>query len=133
MNRIKVILELGKDGYGVYFPQISNVFGFGETVEEAKEDAKTALDFYIEIEQKAGNNLPEILQDGYELDFEFNVDALLKYINGTVSKTAIAKRTGIHPTLMTHYSTGLKKPRAPQRKKIIEGLHSIGRELLAVR
>jgi predicted RNase H-like HicB family nuclease len=132
MKQIHVTLEMGKDGYGVSFEEITNVFGFGETVEQAKQDAKASLDFYIECLNKTNRPLPEILQGEYELVFEFDVEALLKYIEGTVTKTALAKASGINATQLSHYSSGLKKPRKEQRNKIIAGLHQLGRDLLSV-
>jgi len=32
MKQIHVILELGKDGYGISFKELENVFGFGEII-----------------------------------------------------------------------------------------------------
>ena len=132
MKQIHVILELGKDGYGVWFEDLPHVFGFGETAEAAKADAKSALDGYIVALDKCNQPIPEILQGEYELVFQYDVEALLKNIDGAVTKTALAKAAGINPTQLSHYSSGLKKPRKKQREKIITGLHKIGRELLAV-
>jgi len=132
MEQIHVILELGKDGYGVSFKEVSNVFGFGETVEQARNDAKAALDSFIFVLNKYNKPIPEILTGEYELIFEFDVEALLKYIDGTVTKRAIAKASGINAVQLTHYSSGLKKPRKAQRDKIISGLHKIANDLLAV-
>lgn len=132
MKKIRVILELGKDGYGVSFPEIENIFGFGETLDAAKEDAQNVLDFYIEILNKNGKHIPAILQGEYELEFEYDIEALLKHIEGIVTKTALAKASGINPAQLTHYSSGLKKPRKEQREKIINALHKLGRELLSV-
>ena len=132
MKQIHVILELGKDGYGVSFKEINNVFGFGETVELAKEDAQAALESYIYVLNKCEKPIPEILQNEYELIFEFDVEALLKYIDGTVTKSALSKASGINVTQLSHYSSGLKKPRKEQREKIISGLHKIANELLSV-
>jgi hypothetical protein len=56
----------------------------------------------------------------------------LKYINGTVTKAALAKAAGMNPTQLSHYSFGLKKPRREQRNKIISGLHKLGNDLLSV-
>jgi predicted RNase H-like HicB family nuclease len=131
MKQIHVILELGKDGYGVSVEEFP-VFGFGETVAAAKADAKAALDGYIVALKRCNKNIPEILQGEYELVFEFDVEALLKYIDGTVTKTALAKASGINATQLTHYSSGLKKPRKEQRDKIIAGLHKLGNDLLSV-
>ncbi len=132
MKKIKVILEAGKDGYGVSFPEIENIFGFGETLDAAKEDAQKVLDFYIGILRKNGKSLPKFLQEEYELDFELDTEALLKHVEGIVTKTALAKASGINPAQLTHYSTGLKKPRKEQREKIIKGLHKLGQELISV-
>jgi predicted RNase H-like HicB family nuclease len=132
MKQIKVILEAGKDGYGVSFQEIENVFGFGETLETAKSDAKSVLDSYLVTLDRCNQPIPEILQGDYELVFEFDIVALLKYIDGTVTKTALAKASGINPSQLTHYSSGSRKPRPEQREKIITGLHRIGRDLLTV-
>jgi len=132
MKQIHVILELGKDGYGVSFKEIENVFGFGETVELAKKDAKDALESFMYVLNKFQKPVPEILQDEYELIFEFDIEALLKYLDGTVTKTALAKASGINATQLSHYSSGLKKPRKEQRERIIKGLHKLGEELLSV-
>jgi len=133
MKQIHVVLELGKDGYGLWFREIDNVFGFGETVEAAKKDAYDVIKFYIECLNEHKEPLPEILSRDYELVFEFDVEALLKYIDGTVTKKAIAKASGINSTQLSHYSSGLKKPRRQQREKIISGLHKIANDLLAVK
>jgi predicted RNase H-like HicB family nuclease len=132
MKQIAVILELGKDGYGVSFPEIDNIFGFGETVEAAKADAYEVVKFYIEILNKNEKPIPKILQGEYELEFEFDIEALLKYIDGTVTKSALSKASGINPAQLSHYSSGLKKPRKEQRDRIIKGLHQIGQDLLSV-
>jgi len=132
MKQIHVILELGKDGYGVCFEELPHVFGFGETVEAAKEDAKTALEGYIVALNRCQQPIPEILQGEYELVYQFDIEALLKYIDGTVTKTALSKVSGINATQLTHYSSGLKKPRKEQRDKIIAGLHKLGKDLLSV-
>lgn len=132
MNKIKVILEAGKDGFGVSFPDIENIFGFGETIELAQMDAQKVLNFYITSIIKSGRQIPEFLQGEFELKFEFDVEALLKYIDGTVTKTALAKASGINVSQLSHYSSGLKKPRQLQREKLILGLHKIGKDLLAL-
>ena len=132
MNQIHVVLELGKDGYGVSFKEITNVIGFGETVELAKIDAKAALESYVLVLNRCKKQVPEILLGDYELVYEFDIEALLKHLDGTVTKTALSKASGINATQLSHYSSGLKKPRKEQRERIIKGLHKLGQELLSV-
>lgn len=132
MKRIKVLLEAGKDGYGVSFDEIPNVFGFGESIEAAKDDARNALAGFVTVLNKMGKPIPKILTGEYELYFEFETSALLKHVESIVKKTALAKISGINPAQLTHYSSGLRKPRKEQRDKIINGLHKLGQELLSV-
>ena len=132
MKQIHVIIEMGKEGYGVWFEELPHVFGFGDTVEAAKTDAKAALEGYVVALNKCNKPIPEILQNEYELIYQFDVEALLKFIDGTVTKTALAKASGINPAQLSHYSSGLKKPRKQQREKIIAGLHKLGNDLLSV-
>jgi predicted RNase H-like HicB family nuclease len=132
MKRIHVTLEAGKDGYGLWFDEIENVFGFGETVEKAKTDAKAALEGYVVALERCNQPVPEILQGEYELVFGFDTKALLKHISGTVTKTALSKASGINVSQLNHYSSGLKKPRKKQRDKIIAALHKIANDLLTV-
>ena len=47
------------------------------------------------------------------------------------SMAAISRATGINQRQLSHYATGLKTPRPKQRQRIVEGLHKIGRELMA--
>jgi len=125
-------MELGKDGYGVSFPDIENIFGFGENLEAAKADAYKVLEYYMDILNKNGETLPDILCGDYELDFEFDIESMLMHVEGIVTKKALAKASGINPAQLSHYSSGLKKPRKAQKEKIINGLHKLGQELLSV-
>ncbi|GBU08395.1 hypothetical protein AwDysgo_17260 [Bacteroidales bacterium] len=47
MQTINAVLELGKDGYGVWFKELPNIFGFGKNVQEAKGDAALAIDGFL--------------------------------------------------------------------------------------
>jgi len=132
MKQIHATLEMGKDGYGVWFDELPCVFSFGETVEAAKSNAKDAVAGYIVALKKSDQSIPEILKGKYELVFEFDIEALLKHIDGTVTKTALAKATGINASLLSHYRSGIKKPRKQQKERIIAGLHKLGRDLLSV-
>lgn len=129
VKQINVILEKGKDGYGVSFKEIDNVFGFGETVEDAKKDAKIALDNYINYLNSKKRPIPEMLQGDWELNFSFDIEAFLSYYSKIFTSTALEKLTGINASLMRQYAAGLKKPRKEQVKKIEYGLKKLGKEL----
>jgi len=132
MEKIVATLEMGKDGYGVWFNDISNVYAFGETVEEAKKEAKEALEYFIEISEKSNKTLPKALQGEYELVFEFDTEALLKHVGNIVTQKALSKASLINPAQLSLYSSGQKKPRREQRERIINGIHKLAKELSSV-
>lgn len=130
MKQITAILEKGKDGYGVSFPEIQNVFGFGTTVDEAKADARNALNGFIEVLKGFGKPLPKELKGEFEIVFEFDNQTLMDFVN-MIKAGELAKAAKINVGQLSHYKTGTK-PRPEQRKKIVEGLHEIARTLLTV-
>jgi predicted RNase H-like HicB family nuclease len=132
MKTITAILEKGKDGYGISFKELPNVFGFGETLEEAKIDAHSALNGFVEMLKLHSKPVPEALRGKYELNFIFDTSAIIAHIGGTVTQSALSKACGIAPAQLSHYATRRKKPRPEQRNKIVFGLHKIANELLAV-
>jgi predicted RNase H-like HicB family nuclease len=130
-DKMKAILEKGKDGYGVSFEGIPNIYGFGETVEASKKDTKEVLDFFIRTKD-LHKLVPELLKGEYQLEFEFDTTTLLNYIGGTITPSALARASGINVAQISHYATGRRKPRPAQREKIVYGLHQIAHELLTV-
>jgi predicted RNase H-like HicB family nuclease len=89
MNTITAVLEQGKDGYGVSYKEVPNVFGFGETLEQAQKDAYDALAFYANWCKDDNTPLPNILQDDYRLVYAFYDD---KVENNVVLRAAAALR-----------------------------------------
>lgn len=104
-----------------------------KTLEGVKADFKEALQFHIEGMVQDGDAVPEWLQKGeYELAFNLETSALLRNCERYTSIAAIARASGINERQLSHYANGLKKPRPEQRKRIVEGLHKIGKEFLSV-
>jgi predicted RNase H-like HicB family nuclease len=125
MKTITATLEWGEDGYGVWFDEFPNVFSFGETVEEAKIQAKEAILFAFEGEKKQ----PKWLTKGFEIAVKFDVPALLNYYQHVFTKRALSKITGVNESLLSQYATGLKRPRKRQIHRIETGLKSLSKEL----
>jgi len=60
------------------------------------------------------------------------VRALLHYFEGVLTRSALSRVTGINERQLGHYIIGHRKPRPEQRKKIVEGIHRIGKEINSV-
>lgn len=124
MKTVKIIIERSKDAYWAYADNMEGVSGVGDTVVEAKNSALEGL----EIQKELGN----IPNRNYDVVFKFDTESLLSYYKGIFTKAALERITGINQLQISHYASGLKKPRPAQAKKIEAALHSLGRELMAV-
>jgi len=129
MKTIKIIIEKNDDGFWAYSENEKRIVGGGETIQECKQDVLDCIETLKELD---GENKFKYKDSEYELVYKFDTESLLNYYKGILSNPAIEKLTGINQKLIHQYSTGLKKPREAQRKKIEKGLHELGKELLAI-
>ena len=102
------------------------------TFPELQKEMIYALRDHIEWMREDGDPVPEEFNGEWSFNWHLSVRALLHYTEGTVSKAAISKATGINQQQLTHYASGYRKPRPAMREKIIEGIHSIARQLSAI-
>ena len=130
MKQVKIIIERAKDGtYSAYGEEVA-AYGMGETVEAAKKEALEGLQLFIENNQP--EKIPSVLKGKYEIVFQMDVQSLLEYYKGVFTNAAFERITGISQAQISHYATGLKKPRVNQVKKIETALHKLGSELMSI-
>lgn len=105
-----------------------------KTFAELQKEVKDTLAFHVEGMVRDGDEVPQWLAEGdYEFEYNFmDVAALLRAYEPFVSLAAISRSSGINQHLLSHYANGIKKPRPQQRERIVEGIHNIGKELLAI-
>ena len=121
-----------EDNYGAYSEEVSGCVATHKTLEGVKQAYIEALKFHLEGLHKDGDEIPAVLKGKYRLDFVLNVRALLHYFEGVLTRSALSRVTGINERQLGHYITGHRKPRPDQRKKIVEGLHRICKEINSV-
>lgn len=130
MKTLRIVIERSADMFSAYAENAEGIYGGGDTVEEAKQSILDAIQ--IIEEEFTPENIPTILKGNYEIVYHFDVESLLNYYKGIFTNSALEKITGINQRQLQHYSSGLKKPRQPQLKKIEDGLHKLAAELRAV-
>ena len=96
-----------------------------DTFSELQKEAKESLQFHVE----------GMIADGdYEFEYHLlDAAAVLRAYEPYLSLAAISRASGINQHQLSHYANGMKKPRPQQRQRIIDSIHKIGRELLAVK
>ena len=136
MEKIKVDVQWCDKNFGASFGD--NVPGTvvltAKTFEELKREVPETLKFHVEGMIADGDDVPQWLRDG-DYEFEYNlldVATMLRAYEPYYTLAALSHATGINQHQLSHYANGLKHPRPQQRQRIVEGMHEIGRQLLAV-
>ena len=96
----------------------------GETFDELKSGFMEAVNLALK-----NTGFTYTFQDvtmNYDLESFFN---FYKVLNAK----ALSERIGMNQSLLAQYIKGIKKPSAVQVKRIMEGVHQIGRELSEAR
>jgi len=104
-----------------------------KTIEGLKKDFQESLIFHIEGCIQSGDKLPDwIVSKQYELNYILETSALIHSLDGLLTRSAIARLSGINERQIGHYASGYRTPRPQQREKIVNGIHAISRELASV-
>lgn len=112
--------------------------GFGavvctsKTLDGLKSEFEEALQFQISEMVNDGEEVPAWLaQENYKIEYTLAVSALLRQAEQYTTMAAVSRVTGINQKLLGNYASNVKVPREPQRQRIVEGLHAIGRAFMA--
>ncbi len=128
MKNLRVVVEKAADGFfSAYSENIEGLFGAGETVEKAKNSLLQSIEISKEFE-----NPPKIIKSNYKIEWIYDTQSFLKYWKTYLTFAGMERVTGIRAKQLQHYSTGLKKPRKPQREKIINGFNELGKQLQTI-
>jgi predicted RNase H-like HicB family nuclease len=130
----KVIVEIyftGKN-FCAHAPVLPGCVSTADNLGEMKKNIREAIAFHVEGSIKDNDPVPEVFMGLYELEFILTTEALLEAYSGIFTKAALSRVTGINERQLWHYAAGVRKPRRAQAKRIEEGIHKLGRELLTI-
>jgi len=127
------LIERGKDGtFGIFTPDINSVIiGEGNTVEEAKADFENSVEEMILSYVEVGDKLPDELKD-VEFVYKYDIASMFDYYSW-INVSQFARKAGINPSLMRQYRMGNTYISDNQISKIENTLHSLGKELAAIK
>lgn len=101
----------------------------GKTLEEVKKNIVEALYFHIEGMRAHGETVPKEFCGQWEPVFVLTTRAQIRYSDNYITRTALARETGINVQQLSHYANGWKKPRPVTQQKIKDGILSISKHL----
>ena len=117
-KKVKVVVEKTSTGFSAYCIDLS-VFTEANGVNELYENLLEALTLYFEDENP-------IQKEQLDLRFDFRTFFQdYKILNARF----LAERIGMNQSLLAQYTSGIKKPSEKQLKRILNGIHSVGKEL----
>ena len=127
---IKIIIQRSADGFSAYAPDIKGIYGMGDTPKEAQESILEYINLIKELNED--KNIPTALRGEYSLSYKYDLESFLNYYSKIFTNAALERITGINQKQIQHYSSGHRKPRKEQIKKIELALHKLGQELVAL-
>ena len=132
MEKVVVDIYYTGNNYCAHSPILLGCVSTATTLSDIKTKIREAIEFHIESSLKDGDTIPEVFRGEYELVFKLSIEALLNAYSDVFTKAALSRITGINQRQLWHYASGLRKPRPIQRKRIEDGLHRLGTELLNI-
>ena len=108
------------------------VLGTTGSFDEFKKELKESVDIFIEWAKEDGDEYPSVFDSEFDFEYKFNVESLLCSYNGILSHSALSRLTGINQKQLGHYARGRSRPQQAQKTRIVEALHQLGNELIAV-
>jgi len=123
--KIKIIITKEDSGYSANAMIRKNFIGTeAESFEELQLNILEAIDLTFE-------------ELGYkftidEIQFEYDLKSFFDFYK-VINAKALSERIGMNQSLLSQYISGIKKPSAAQTKRILKGVHQIGKELSEVR
>ena len=121
--KIKMIVEKTRTGYSAYAEKYP-VYTAGADLDELKSNIVDAMNLNFEEEGRMVREEDIRIVLDLPQFFEF-----YKVINAK----ALSERIGMNQSLLAQYIKGNKKPSVTQKKRILNGIHKLGRELSDIR
>jgi hypothetical protein len=104
----------------------------GQTLEEIKSRMEESLPFHLEGMKEVGARIPEEFQGELDIEYHLNTRALLHYTEKLLPRKTLAHTIGISLQQLSNYANGWRNPRPDMQRRIEQGVHAIGEQLISV-
>lgn len=132
MKKVIVNVEHSGKNFAAYIEKLPGCITTGRTVEELEKNMREAITGHLEVMQEYKDKIPAVFLNKYDLVFKYETAAFMAQYDGIFTKAGLQKVTGVSQKLLSNYATSHKKPSAAQNKRITEGIHKLGKELLSI-
>ena len=132
MEKIKVIAGWASDGTVSVMMKDDMFSGMGDTVQDAINDMRQGVAFFIETAKEKGFPYKAYLDGDFEVELEYDAVSALKYARQYIKDTKLAELTGIPAAQIGRYANDKSRPRPAQCNKIMKALQKFATPLYAI-
>ena len=108
------------------------VVAFSGSFSDFANYVQESIDFYVECAKLDGDDYPAVFDGEYELTYKMDIQSLLYCYDKILTRASLSRLTGINERQLGHYICGRSNPRPTQTDKIVNALHSLGKELQSI-
>ena len=132
MKKVTVVIEKGTSHYAAYVSKGLKNYALNGTGDSAKDAINDLLEAYqelIEMYTEDGEDIPKELQK-IKFEYKYDVASLFDHFS-EINISSFARKIEMNESLLRKYKKGLAVASEKQIKRIEEGLHELGRSLIA--
>lgn len=120
------IIEKTGTGFSGYFKEIDGVISIGDTINEIKNNLKSALKTFLEYLNEMG--LSNLKIKDVEINYVVDMKQFFEYFN-MINKSSFADYIGINRSLFRQYTSGLTSVSDKKMLHISKGLHKLADDI----
>jgi predicted RNase H-like HicB family nuclease len=132
MKTVIVIVEKTDTGYSAYVDGVDGIITVGDTFTELRGNMEEAIGVFLETSKEFNDEIPEVLSGDYSLNFKFDVQTFFEWLSKSMTQKGLSDIAEMNETLISQYSTGVKKPGPKQLKRMETALHRFADDLQAI-
>lgn len=80
MNVVHVTVEKTSTGFSAYIPEVDGIVTAASSFNELRDNMYEAIGLFLETANEYGDEVPEILQNNFTLEFKFDIQTFMGWI-----------------------------------------------------
>lgn len=121
-----------EDNFGAHCDLLPGCVATHSTLEGVKLAFQQSVQLHIKGMKEDGEEVPVAFHEEFTFRWHLDTQAILKAMDGKVTRAAIARASGINERQLGHYITGHVVPRPKNRQKVVAAIHKIASDLMEV-
>jgi len=132
MKTIIMVAEKADTGYSAYLEGIDGIITVGDNLTELRINMQESIDVFVDACKEFNEEIPEELRGEYSLKLKLDLETFFEWLTKAMTQKGLSQIAGMNESLISQYSTGVKKPGQKQLKRIETALHQFADDLQAI-